>query len=467
MAGEAHQYLTWLQRTTWERLGIDPPAQQSVAEVRKKVLEQLRRTGWQAEELAGQGDRPSATPPTPYEDPYDYSLIASVAEAIRGAMRSERRYEGSVEACERIVFGTLPTGAVNARVLRVPGSNGYLALFNNGLFRFSYLLGKVLAQALDYDEKEGRFSRPDRPADRLLAERPLLAQRFRHVVGAYVVSGHPGYSRTYPLPPAPSYVASRQARCVLSLLAGHEYGHVIAGHLDREGPTEAQVQGTAVSEISFDHRKEYEADFIGLDLLARAMRAEKQPAVLIEWSPPLLLFGLHVVRSAFEVLQTGREQPDPATPSHPKMAQRLLAVLAPLYDDRQSPPPGMRQRTEWLLRLLRGLWEETRPFFEQGHSLRVAPAAVWLDDRRAAGRGPAAAVYTAGSRSRPVAVHRLDDGAQALAVGDWIWQAGDRHAATAAWRRALTLGQRLAGLRLARSGSFDPSLPDAAVFETR
>jgi hypothetical protein len=439
---------------------------ESMTQVNGGIAEHLRRAGWGQDEVDAQGglkDMTSNTP-TPFENPFDYHLVAQAASGLQDTMRRNAIYQNAIEKSNRVVFGTMPTGDVNAKVIKTPNADAYLALFNNGLFRFTYLLSKVIGQALDYSEDGKAFEIPRTPVSRLVVERPFLVRRLRHLVGAYVISGHPGFSRPYTTGPGPSYVASRLAKCMVTFLVAHEYAHVIQGDLEDAKLVRSTILGNNIDQIPFSHKSEYSADFLALDLMTRTRRAEKEVPILIEWAPTLLFLGLHIVRNGYEVLQTGTEQPDPETKSHPTDPARLAAILGPLYKSENPGLVQMRERADWLVALFGSLWQEIRTSFERGFELLVAPAAIWLDEKRVRSRGQAVSVYTDTSRVGSVPCHKLQDGEQALTVGDYLWLMGDRHAATASWRCALNLGQKTAAQRLMRSESFDPALDDEVVF---
>lgn len=522
MTAFANEYMAWLQENAYEKMGIDPISWIPSDDPRKKIIDQLekfpaskidgllatlshnadvedlepsattkhkiqllkkalrremlskvndstldnlRRSGWSQDEIDAQARSKDLLSdlPTLYENPFDYQLVTQAVSGIKDTMRRNPNYEGAIEKCDRVIFGTIPNGEVNA-VVQAPGGEGYLALFNNGLFRFTYLLAKIVGQALEYPAAGKSFKIPRKPVNDLVRERPYLLRRLRHVVGAYVISGHPGFSRPYATSPEPSYVASRLAKCMVTFLVAHEFAHVIHGDLDDAKSVKATIGSNSVDQIPFDHQREYKADFLALDLMTRTKRAEKEPSVLIEWAPTLLLIGLHLVNNGFEILQSGDEQPDPRTDSHPTVPDRLWAVLEPLYAKENSALLPMRERAEWLIELFGLLWKELRASFEQGHELLVAPAAIWLGGQRSTGRGQAVSVYSDSSRVRSAPCHKLMDADQALAVGDYIWQMGDRHAAAAAWRCAINLGQETAARRIARSENFDSALDDEVVF---
>ena len=442
-------------------------------QVKASVISGLRDSGWAEDQIEAQISVDDALPETAtmYEDNFDFGLVARAVSGIQAMMRDTEQYRDFIDKPSHVHFGTLPIGDVNARVLKTPLGGDYLALFNNGLFRFTYLLGKVIGQALDYSEAQDSLEIPGAPVYALVAERPQLVRRLRHLLGAYVISGHPGFAPRYTLGRGPSFVASRIAKCMITFLVGHEYGHVIRGDLETAGAARMRLLGNDVDEISFDHEAEFAADYVALDLMARTKLAEKEVPILIEWAPALLFVGLHLVRSGFEVLQSGAEQKDQPTPSHPTIPARLHQVAAPLLQSEDPALEPRRERLNWLLSLMGALWRGVKPAFEQGHELMVAPAKIWLDEKQARSRGDKVAVYMDASRTGAVAVDAIAEPDRALAVGDYVWLMGDRRAAEASWRRSVQRGHAEASRRLSRSEYLDPnsevydaSLDDEFVF---
>ena len=69
--------------------------------------------------------------PTPYESPPLFYVLAEMVRSIRLAVSADDLRHILPPP---LIFGTLPTGQVNAQAVLTPGSDYYLVLFESGLF---------------------------------------------------------------------------------------------------------------------------------------------------------------------------------------------------------------------------------------------------------------------------------------------------------------------------------------------
>ena len=181
--------------------------------------------------LEQQRDR-MKTAPTRFEESNTFSIMSQLNEQIDTVIATHQ-----IPLSAKPIFGTLSTGRVNAVTVAVPRAGGYLVLLERQLFFFALLIGKAVA--LTFAIESGKDDEPasvllnrDAAAARLDADDTPI-RRFLETVSAYATTGVPTN--------APPYVLSDHRYQALSgmlceamelFVLGHEYGHVIAGHLD-------------------------------------------------------------------------------------------------------------------------------------------------------------------------------------------------------------------------------------------
>jgi hypothetical protein len=133
--------------------------------------------------------------PTPYEEPGWDRVITDMEAGIVGALTDLAKPVPS-----DYLFGTLPTGRVNAIALRVPESTFHLILMEDGLFGFANLMCKAVARVFPFGgETSGRltFSTDKEDCLKSIKSNADICQRFLETIYAYIVGGHPHMARPY------------------------------------------------------------------------------------------------------------------------------------------------------------------------------------------------------------------------------------------------------------------------------
>lgn len=178
----------------------------------------------------------------------------------------------------RPVLGTLPLGQLNAHAIRVPGGEGYVVAFQRGVVGFINLLTKAVAAALPHeqDPQTGRIDfNPDlRVVDERLREDDEPVSRLAAFLAAYVLGGHPHSAPPYVLKGRGLVLATLLRRSGQLFVGGHEYGHIAAGHLVSKKDVRHFVGDVEVPIISVEWKDEYEADFVGMVLITKALQGE-------------------------------------------------------------------------------------------------------------------------------------------------------------------------------------------------
>lgn len=316
--------------------------------------------------------------PTPFEHPGTYYIMSQLARDIEAAC-IEQGWD-----LPRPVLGTLPLGQFNARVMRAPGSAIPIVAFQSGVFSFVNLWTKGLATCFPCVSSHEGYSSYSTNMDDVL---PALEADgtpvtcIANLLTEYVYRGDPEAAQQY-LPGSESLVSSMLHRDAAELFVlGHEYGHLIAGHLDN--PVDAddvmrlEPHGIDVPASWF---REFEADCLGLQLGMASLNSQSIDPYGAYVGAHLLFEGVVLVDRALSTAMSGTAGHHPASSSHPpaRLRQVMIRNQLPLLWDNQveridrviSIAADISDLTEYL-------WRQIQPVFAREYALGHEPASVW------------------------------------------------------------------------------------------
>lgn len=324
-----------------------------------------------AAEMYKSFERAIADRPSPYEDPIDYSIIKRLSSEIESAIDLL-----GLNFTSRPVVGTLPLHDINARTILIPGSTDHLVLFDRGLFTFALLLAKVIAQAFPTEEGPGDRIRVDLSREAVaghIAQNPEVRTRFIQALGGYIM-GRPSRAPQYFATPFHSYISQFMISSLELFILGHEYGHVVAGHLSAEAPTAALLPDAADSAeaIEYSWKQEYEADFYGavLSIVAMTKRFEDHfkdasDAIKFRYTGSEIFFGaVETVDRAVSTIAYGHDKHRRVSFSHPPSSQRRRNIRQALPEIMRSEHVALAvQMGEILEDTMELLWQAAMPTF--------------------------------------------------------------------------------------------------------
>lgn len=218
----------------------------------------------------------------------------------------------------RPVVGTLPTRSINAQAIAGPPGEGHLVVFDSGIFNFSTILGKVIAQALDVTRTDdGGSLRFDPNAMRQPGQRSLLILRqFADLLFSQTVLGSCAYAEVVLAPPPYLPFSEQLTSAIDTFTLAHEYGHVILGH-------------RGVHQDGADsYEQELAADTLGFQISTAAWNGRL-------WSylgASALFTGYDAILRASNTFLTGETETQPSS-THPSGTARRAALSPEL-------PPG-------------------------------------------------------------------------------------------------------------------------------
>lgn len=400
----AEQELERLQARTYSSLGMSPPrgaaaASDPLSEFETDVMQQFiaASVGIPVAEVRRSMERNEAAfrdlrPPTRFESPVVYRTIRMLASEIERA--SQRSAYPTRAAPVRPLFGTLPTGQVDAVKVALLSGDGSLVLIHSGLFPFADLMSRVISMAAA--PSGGRLSFDEDRVRHHLASNPYVEDRFRQVLEAYLLSG-----RTDTLPPSVFDAPLDGPRIVLATILlkgmglfviGHEYGHVFQGPT-RGRRAAAVIGGAEVDTLRYGWNDELEADQIGAVLTYLALENPQRPDrefVAYLASTEFFFRTLEMVERGASVIACGAEDRFKVS-DHPPTAQRRQMMRRHVRDFLRRERSLTYSERAWQAavaearkfdRVMEILWERSSPALLRLHRRGTPLAPSWRTYKR-------------------------------------------------------------------------------------
>jgi hypothetical protein len=385
---KAALYLEQLQRKVYQNLKVPPPVSyfhsQEGRDFNDKFLlkfyKSLGGTEGEAFEVFRQKileDQQNAIKDTPtiYEEPAWHSLLKRMCEEIENVLRSR-----GVEAFQSPIFGTLPTKRVNGMAIAVPKSSYRIILFENGLFGFANLVCKAVARAFPLNPEDGgeiEFSTSNEDWEKELSEHPEICERFLDVLMAYLIYGDPHRAKSY-LPDRKYDVLTSILRDSMELfILGHEYGHIVSGHLEQENTQKAKPLADDVSEIPTDWQQEFEADVRGLELMLAVMMNKGYDLALSFWGADLFFGCIDLVERSLSILREGTVTENLSDTHPPTLLRRELLREVLRNSSPEQYAEGAIQLSTIIQGILEYFWVFCEPILKKAYEAKTEIAPIW------------------------------------------------------------------------------------------
>ena len=313
--------------------------------------------------------------PTPYEDPFAYSMMTAMAKDIEEAAVKVFNHE----VRNRPLMGTLPLGKATASAIRVPFTDELIIVFHEGLFTFVNLLVKVVAAAIPSDGsvEPATFYYAHDQVDRRIEDNPVILERFIDVLKSYLIEGRPHARGQYVLAQPNRTWCEILLQSAELFVLGHEYGHIIKGHFDQQGFQTPPAGSAPMAEILLSYAQEFEADEMGAILAAMAMKQRRFDLACGYCGADFFCTAADIVMRALGVLQRGTEDV-PESETHPLWLDRrarLRRSLALGVGDANASIPLYVATT--IDRILTTLWASARPDFVALRDSGAKTSAIW------------------------------------------------------------------------------------------
>lgn len=317
--------------------------------------------------------------PTRYENPLTFSTMKDLTGKIEGVIA-----DNAIDMPVRPRFGTLASGQVNAMTIAVPGG-GHLVVLERQLLTFANLISKAIALALPVtsrapDGTVGFGLSPDQVIAHLDAD-PTAVLRFAETVVAYVMYGRPTAAPSYILDRVEYQRLASTFRDSLELfVVGHEYAHVLAGHVGAGGrPARGLSAGSlAVTEVDYGWLQEFEADITGARLGAAAMQRSDQVGPGFAFSGSEIYFcAMDVMDRAVSLLQFGDESARRLGTHPPSDLRREMLRFSVTKLGPEELATEVLDMGRTIQAIIDVLWDRTRVAMESFHRAGERPAPMW------------------------------------------------------------------------------------------
>lgn len=185
---------------------------------------------------------------TRHPSPIELERVAAEIEATIHAIP-----EFAAKFRDKVFVGEFPTGSVDCQTVKVEG--GFLVLVSSGTLM-------LIQQVVTFLVREGGTGQPDSSGS-LSAANGVTA-----VLASYLESGDPVFGPQPLVGGMKSLLSSSLAAAAKKFVIAHEYGHILAGHLDEHvaGSATLETKVGAIKVLRKDHAQEFEADDIGYRL---------------------------------------------------------------------------------------------------------------------------------------------------------------------------------------------------------
>jgi hypothetical protein len=206
------------------------------------------------------------------------------------------------------LFGTLFTDRANAMAIHVPASQEYLVVFEAQIFTFCYLISKVVATCFPFQRSSGGWDMliPSNieEAEEIIKNNQVISQRFNELISSYIKHHHFDYAPRYLLEAPYTYLVHDLTESMELFILGHEYSHILLGHLSQSTTSATALPYAQIDEIRYRWTQEYEADGGGLALMLKVLATEQQQNLNI----PNSLCGAELFFSCTEIMDEARKR---------------------------------------------------------------------------------------------------------------------------------------------------------------
>jgi hypothetical protein len=293
------------QKDEYKRLGQSLPNKSEILETALRIGALMgHKPGTAAydavvSEMMAKYDEAQSQVPTPYESAHWYGLANLLVQDVEEAARVL-----SLRIPIQPLFGSVPSGMVNAATYYLPETGEYIIVFAAGLFLFLNLMAKLTADAAI---AATNATTPGRGLDesripQILADR-RFHDRFFDALQCQVVLGNAGLAHQYGLRNAEQGLADTLRGYMERFIVAHEYGHIIEGHLTGL-QLRPNVPKTSSGEFVYqpEWSEELAADDRATELVHQIANTKKTNAHVVVASIHLVLFCLELIDRAVNVL---------------------------------------------------------------------------------------------------------------------------------------------------------------------
>jgi hypothetical protein len=144
--------------------------------------------------------------------------------------------------------------------------------------------------------------------EKCISENSQIVDRFQDLMKSYLIGGKSSAAERYILEDLYNTPALILRRSMELFIMGHEYSHILAGHLDHRQIVPRSLVEHQVNEIKYLWEQEHQADILGSSLAILAMkRYEKVDFAFSYWGADIFFTALDTIEKGKIILSTGEK----------------------------------------------------------------------------------------------------------------------------------------------------------------
>ncbi|WP_440955046.1 hypothetical protein ACSAZK_16050 [Methanosarcina sp. Mfa9] len=222
------------------------------------------------------------------------------------------------------------------------------------------------------------FSAEKEEIDNYLKSHQEASKRFNELILSYIFYGQPGAAPQYFLDRNPMELASLLRKSLELFAVGHEYSHIILGHMQKSRMMMHDVESLEVNEIIFDWENEIQADMLGLKLMLSCMMKNGFDLALSYAGADLFFGFLNIIEKSVSILRTGSAKNIKYSTHPPTLRRReiLRLYLNVIVDDSEDGKEAIKSAlslAELFEHILKLHWDNIAPLlynsYEDGKKL--------------------------------------------------------------------------------------------------
>jgi hypothetical protein len=268
--------------------------------------------------------------------------------------------------------GTLPLGALNARVLDVPGSTEKLIVFNDGLFTFVNLFIKIMLTCLvAYEGSAGEEQ------SKLFQKAHL---RLHDLLLAYVLGGRPEKASPWLLPANLMILHRHMLESCEPFIFAHELSHAAGLQPTLQQPLRRRADGRTpefdLEALTQLWLHELRADYAAVMITVAALK-DYGPLSRTCAGIEAYFMGAELIERALSILRVGPGATDPPG-THPPPKERSIRLRQQFVRDCGGDGTRVMYReADKLQAFAEVLWGLEEPFFLEKWQKGAKPAPLW------------------------------------------------------------------------------------------
>ena len=219
--------------------------------------------------------------------------------------------------CETpFIFGTLPTGSINAQCLPPLEKPGRVVIIDDGTFIFSYLIARCIARCVPItgQKANGEYIysfNVDGVISQMLDNQSKTVKRYVEIIGTYLKEGTPFSASQFKGDKEWEFLEFVIRDGIELFILGHEYAHIINGRKPIMITNEKEEKNGFGSawDSALSQFDEFSADELGAQLVVEVFRLRGIPSKLALLGPLVFLHALkHFEQLKFILKGEGMER---------------------------------------------------------------------------------------------------------------------------------------------------------------